>query len=73
MILIKAKTYRVRFWTYFADSNSQLRITLSFTNATNEYCKDKPCKGNLDALSVLYPQFIYLSVCLYERERYNSY
>nr|XP_022339256.1 uncharacterized protein LOC111134487 isoform X2 [Crassostrea virginica] len=26
------------------DSNSQLSITLSFTYATNEYCKDEPCE-----------------------------
>ena len=45
---IKGKTYQVRFCTYFADSNSQLRITLSITCATNEYCKDEPCKGNLE-------------------------
>ena len=54
--LMKAKNYRVYFCTYFVDSNLQLRITLSFTYATNEYCKDEPCKGNLETLSLLYTQ-----------------
>ena len=54
--LMKAKTYSVRFCTSFADSNSQLSITVSFTYATNEYCKDEPCQGNLETLSLLYTQ-----------------
>ena len=68
---MKAKTYRLRFWTYFADSNSQPSITLSFTYATNEYCKDEPCEGNLETLSLLYNQLITLFVCLsvFLRER----
>ena len=67
---MKTETYHGRFCMYFADDNSKLRITLSFTNATNEYCKDEPCKGNLETLSVLYPQSIYLFVCsMRERER----
>ena len=76
---MKAKTYRVRFCTYFADSNSQLKITLSFTYASNEYCKDEPCEGNLETLSLFYNQLIPLSVCLSvclserEREREKDY
>ena len=46
--VIKTKAYQVQFCTYFADSNSQLRITLSITYATNNYCKDDPCEGNLE-------------------------
>ena len=56
---------------YFADSNSQPRITLSFTHASNEYCKDEPCIGNLETLSVLLNKCltVSLSVSPFERER----
>ena len=63
---MKAKTYHVRFCTYFAGNNSRLRITLNFTNATNDYCKDEPCKGNLETSYLHYAQLICLSVCLYD-------
>ena len=68
---MKAKTsVGVFARTSFAGNEFHLRITLSFTYATNEYCKDEPCKGK-NVVSTLYT--INLSVCLYvvfrERER----